>query len=228
MFILEDGAKISNVIIGATQAEGIHCRGAWWAPPFTSTSNHHLPSHSTIENVWWADVCEDAATFKQPLGSQISYVIGGGAFNAADKVFQFNGRGTVSVSNFYAQDYGKVIRTCGDCTNNGGPRHVIVDNVTAFNGGALCGVNVNFGDTCHIINNSKFACSRITAKGCDATLRLLGVYTCWLAVHVGCQSQGRDCDRFIGVVKGNGSSTKLGRGHDGIACFVESFSGTCW
>ena len=29
MFILEDGAKISNAIIGATQAEGIHCRGAW-------------------------------------------------------------------------------------------------------------------------------------------------------------------------------------------------------
>lgn len=42
-----------------------------------------------------------------------------------------------------------------------------------------------------------------------------------------CQSQGRDCDRFTGVVKGNGSSTKLGRGDDGVACFVESFSGTC-
>lgn len=56
MFILEDGAKIQNAIIGATQAEGIHCRGA-----------------CTILNVWWADVCEDAATFKQPRGDQISY-----------------------------------------------------------------------------------------------------------------------------------------------------------
>lgn len=29
MFILEDGATLSNVIIGATQAEGVHCRGTW-------------------------------------------------------------------------------------------------------------------------------------------------------------------------------------------------------
>ena len=31
MFILEDGATISNAIIGASQAEGIHCRGTWYA-----------------------------------------------------------------------------------------------------------------------------------------------------------------------------------------------------
>jgi hypothetical protein len=29
MFILEDGATISNVLIGPGQAEGIHCRGTW-------------------------------------------------------------------------------------------------------------------------------------------------------------------------------------------------------
>lgn len=29
MFILEDGAKISNAILSKAQAEGIHCRGAW-------------------------------------------------------------------------------------------------------------------------------------------------------------------------------------------------------
>lgn len=29
MFILEDGATLSNVIIGPNQAEGVHCRGQW-------------------------------------------------------------------------------------------------------------------------------------------------------------------------------------------------------
>ena len=61
MFIAEDGATIKNVILSKEQAEGIHCRGS-----------------CTLENVWWEDVCEDAATFKQPAG-KTSYVIGGGA-----------------------------------------------------------------------------------------------------------------------------------------------------
>lgn len=61
MFIAEEGAVIKNVILSKEQAEGIHCRGA-----------------CTIENVWWEDVCEDAATFKQAAG-KTSYVIGGGA-----------------------------------------------------------------------------------------------------------------------------------------------------
>lgn len=29
MFILENGATLSNVIIGASQAEGVHCKGTW-------------------------------------------------------------------------------------------------------------------------------------------------------------------------------------------------------
>ena len=47
--------------------------------------------------------------------------------------------------NFYVNDYGKVSRSCGDCTNNGGPRNFIFDNVVAVNGGVLCGINTNFG-----------------------------------------------------------------------------------
>ncbi|KAK2758043.1 hypothetical protein FQN54_004449 [Arachnomyces sp. PD_36] len=114
MFIVEDGGSISNVIIGKAQ-----------------------------ENVWWEDVCEDAATFKQTDGT--SNVIGGGARGADDKIFQFNGRGTVSITDFYAEDYGKVLRSCGDCTDNGGPRNVIIDGVIATDGGPLCGINTNFG-----------------------------------------------------------------------------------
>lgn len=41
VFILENGASISNVIIGARQLEGIHCKGA-----------------CTLTNVWFRDVCE--------------------------------------------------------------------------------------------------------------------------------------------------------------------------
>lgn len=103
MFILENGATLSNVIIGKSQAEGVHCKGT-----------------CTLNNVWWADVCEDAATFKQ--GSGTSYVRGGGAFKASDKIFQFNGRGTIVIDNFYANDYGKLVRSCGNCKDNGGPR----------------------------------------------------------------------------------------------------------
>ncbi|KIM29199.1 polysaccharide lyase family 3 protein, partial [Serendipita vermifera MAFF 305830] len=59
VFILASGATISNVIIGSAQAEGIHCRGP-----------------CTLKNIWWADVCEDAATFKQTGSGDVSYIIG--------------------------------------------------------------------------------------------------------------------------------------------------------
>lgn len=48
------------------------------------------------------------------------YINGGGAFHAADKIIQFNGRGAVAVKNFFASDYGKVTRSCGINTNYGG------------------------------------------------------------------------------------------------------------
>lgn len=41
VFILNDGATLSNVIIGANQLEGVHCKGA-----------------CTLINVWFRDVCE--------------------------------------------------------------------------------------------------------------------------------------------------------------------------
>ncbi|RYP26781.1 hypothetical protein DL767_007913 [Monosporascus sp. MG133] len=143
MFILEDGATLSNVIIGASQAEGVHCKGT-----------------CTLNNVWWADVCEDAATFKQESGT--SYVNGGGAFHASDKVFQFNGRGTVVISEFYANNYGKVVRSCGNCDDNGGPRNVVIEDSVAVDGGVLCGINTNYGDTCQISNT----CQN-DGKSCD-------------------------------------------------------------
>ncbi|KAL2019251.1 hypothetical protein VTK56DRAFT_9795 [Thermocarpiscus australiensis] len=148
MFVLEDGATLSNVIIGPNQAEGVHCRGT-----------------CTLVNVWWQDVCEDALTLKQPSGT--SNVIGGGAFHAEDKIIQFNGYGTVNVRNFYANDYGKVVRSCGNCSNNGGARHIVIDNVVGVDGGPLCGINTNYGDTCTISNSCQDdnkSCDRYTGN----------------------------------------------------------------
>ncbi|KAL9943019.1 hypothetical protein D7B24_002521 [Verticillium nonalfalfae] len=144
MFILESGATLSNVILGASQAEGVHCRGT-----------------CTLNNVWWEDVCEDAATFKQPSGT--SFVNGGGAFKAKDKILQFNGRGTVQIKDFYANTYGKLIRTCGNCPGNGGPRHITISGSMGKGGGELCGINSNYGDTCRVSNScqdSNHSCTR--------------------------------------------------------------------
>ncbi|KAH6647388.1 pectate lyase [Truncatella angustata] len=143
IFVLKDGATLSNVIIGAGQAEGVHCQGT-----------------CTINNVWWQDVCEDAITFKQSSGT--SNINGGGAFAASDKIVQFNGFGTVSIKNFYAEDYGKLSRSCGNCDNNGGARHIVIDNVIAVDGGVLCGINGNYGDSCTISNSCQD-----DGKSCD-------------------------------------------------------------
>jgi hypothetical protein len=59
----------------------------------------HCLGTCTLNNVWWTDVCKDAATFKQTSGT--SYVNGGGARSADDKALQHNGGGTVAVKNFF-------------------------------------------------------------------------------------------------------------------------------
>ncbi|ETS78158.1 hypothetical protein PFICI_10220 [Pestalotiopsis fici W106-1] len=119
-----------------------------------------LKSGATLSNVIWQDVCEDAITLKQDSGT--SYINGGGAFAAADKIVQFNGFGTVNIKNFYAEDYGKVSRSCGNCDNNGGARHIVIDNVVAVDGGVLCGINGNYGDSCTISNSCQD-----DGKSCD-------------------------------------------------------------
>ena len=68
VFILEDGASISNVIIGADSLEGVHCLGS-----------------CTLTNVWFRDVCEDAISI---LGPGDALIVGGGAREAIDKVVQ--------------------------------------------------------------------------------------------------------------------------------------------
>lgn len=125
VFVLQSGATLSNVIIGPNNGEGVHCLGP-----------------CTLNNVWWTDVCEDAATFKQSSGT--SYVNGGGARNADDKVLQHNGGGTVAVKNFFAQDVGKVYRSCGNCDTQVA-RKSTFDGLRVEGASVVAGVNGNYG-----------------------------------------------------------------------------------
>ncbi|OAL50469.1 pectate lyase [Pyrenochaeta sp. DS3sAY3a] len=129
VFLLKDGATLKNVIIGEDQIEGVHCEGS-----------------CTIENVWWAAVCEDALSLK---GDGDATVIGGGATGAEDKVVQHNGAGTVTIDGFTVDTFGKLYRSCGNCKQSA-ERHVVVKNVKASNGKLLVGINSNFGDTATI------------------------------------------------------------------------------
>ncbi|KAK3690378.1 pectate lyase [Podospora appendiculata] len=141
VFILLDGATLSNVVIGPNNGEGVHCLGK-----------------CTLNNVWWTDVCEDAATFKQTSGT--SYVNGGGARNADDKVLQHNGGGTVAVKNFFASNVGKVYRSCGNCGTQVA-RHSTFTNLRVEGAKAVAGVNSNYGDSTSVSDSCL-----IQAKAC--------------------------------------------------------------
>jgi pectate lyase len=131
LFRLDDNAVIENVILGDPAADGIHCYGS-----------------CTLRNVWWEEVGEDAATFRGILDDDVMLVDGGGAASADDKVFQNNRRGTMHIRNFYVEWFGKLYRSCGNCSEQT-TRRVIIENVTAVTGPdteCLAGVNVNYGD----------------------------------------------------------------------------------
>ncbi|KAF5327662.1 hypothetical protein D9619_004863 [Psilocybe cf. subviscida] len=85
VFLLQDGATLSHVVIGPNQSEGVHCLGS-----------------CTLDHVYFEDVCEDAITLKQTSGtSHINY---GG----------HNGGGTVIINSFYVEDFGKLYRSIND------------------------------------------------------------------------------------------------------------------
>ncbi|KAH9878119.1 hypothetical protein J1614_003336 [Plenodomus biglobosus] len=78
-----------------------------------------VPSQLTrTQFVWWEDVCEDALSIKDDGAGKESWVIGGGAYHASDKVIQHNGCGTVNIINFYVEDYGKLYRSCGNVSSD--------------------------------------------------------------------------------------------------------------
>jgi hypothetical protein len=132
LFNLASGATLTNVVLGSPAADGVHCAGS-----------------CTLRNVTWQDVGEDAATFR---GTNATVVVdGGSASAAADKVFQDNrgAGGSVTIRNFTANDFGKLYRSCGNCSTQAA-RSVTMQNITASNGDVLVGINTNYGDTARL------------------------------------------------------------------------------
>jgi hypothetical protein len=129
LFELADGATLVNVVIGTQAADGVHCSGS-----------------CTLRDVSWLDVGEDAATFR---GTNATVVIdGGSAAKAADKVFQDNrlAGGSVTIRDFTVSDFGKLYRSCGNCSQQAA-RTATISNLTATApGDVLAGVNANLGD----------------------------------------------------------------------------------
>ncbi|WP_055628651.1 pectate lyase [Streptomyces hirsutus] len=132
---LADGAVLKNVILGAPAADGVHCKGS-----------------CTLQNVWWEDVGEDAATFKGKSSSSVYTVSGGGAKEASDKVFQFNGAGTLNVSNFAVKNFGTFVRSCGNCSTQY-KRTINLNTIeVSWKGSRIAGINTNYGDSVTLRN----------------------------------------------------------------------------
>ncbi|CAE6415096.1 unnamed protein product [Rhizoctonia solani] len=130
VFILQSGATIANVVIGADQQTGIQCQGP-----------------CTIRNVWFEDVCEEAIILRQNSGT--TTISGGGVKSAPEVVVQHNGGGSVKIESYCAQDFGKLYRSCSNCATQM-KREVQMSNVIARNGKLLAGVNSNYGDVATI------------------------------------------------------------------------------
>lgn len=175
VFRVLEGGSVRNVIIGSLAADGIHCLG-----------------NCSLDHVWWEDIGEDAATAMGPAGTIMSITCGS-ALNGSDKTFQFNGRGELHISQFYVQSSGKLARTCGDCTGNGGPRKLVINDVITRDVSTIVGINSNFGDVATIRN---------------------------LTLNNSGSSKTKICQVYKGVVKGSGSSSALGVEFDTPNCDV--------
>ncbi|MER5991189.1 pectate lyase [Streptomyces viridosporus] len=173
IFELADGATLKNVVIGTPAADGVHCKGS-----------------CTLQNVWWLDVGEDAASFKGKSSSVQYKVIGGGAKKADDKVLQFNGAGTLTVSGFQVEDFGKLVRSCGNCRTQYKRTIVLKDIDVTAPGKSIVGINTNYGDTA-------------TLSG--------------IRVHGDGKKKIKTCTRFQGNNSGK-EPKDLGSGPDGTYC----------
>ncbi|KAG9081302.1 hypothetical protein FRC06_005659 [Ceratobasidium sp. 370] len=127
VFLVQAGGTVQNVVIGANQAEGIHCLGP-----------------CNLYNVWFEDVCEGAITIKQTSGQ--SNIIGGGAKGAENEVIQHNGGGTVKIDSYCVQNFGYMYRSCDNCSTQY-KRTALISQIIARNGIALAIINANYGDT---------------------------------------------------------------------------------
>lgn len=76
---------------------------------------------------------------------------------------QHNGGGTLAISDFTVEDFGKLYRSCGNCDSMP-ERHVTITGVTASNGDLLAGVNANYGDTATISSTTTSAVEELCER----------------------------------------------------------------
>jgi pectate lyase C len=91
-----NGGTLSNVILGASAADGIHIYG-----------------NTTLKNIHWLDIGEDAMTIKETATLTLDC---GSSNQGDDKTFQVNAASTVTIKNFTAKNAGKFMRQNGDTT----------------------------------------------------------------------------------------------------------------
>jgi hypothetical protein len=126
----------------------------------------HCLGNCTLQNVTWQDVCQHNG-----IGSTVN-------------ITAFTTTGSI----------GKLYRSCGDCSGNGGPRRVNVNMVNLEKvTSAVVGVNSNFGDVARLRN--------IRIKG----------YT---------PGKPKVCSEMRGVVKGQGETSTIGERFNTPACDV--------
>ncbi|MCP8899087.1 pectate lyase [Gilvimarinus xylanilyticus] len=181
-------SSVRNVRLAANGgADGIHCEAG----------------HCTLTDVVWEDVCEDAATNKAENGTMT--IVGGSAYNSSggyggspDKIFQHNSKNsTTFISGGFTTfgEHGKLWRSCGNCTNNGGPRNVYVYDVNIDSEiGSIVGVNRNYGDRATIRN---------------------------LRIRNYSSGDPKVCEEYQGVEKGS-SSSKYGEYWNSASCDVST------
>jgi hypothetical protein len=198
---LKNGAVVSNLHVKAGGgAHGISCTAG----------------NCTLKNVTWDEVCEHAAGNYSAGGTYSIYdstayqnldatTADGGK---PDKFFQDNAIGsTMYVRNFTAimvdttgaySSSGKILRTCGDCSANGGPRtlnldgltvkHVASDRVTTASGNAIdsiVGINSQWDSTVPssvavpdkaILRNVKIQGYKLSSDGVKSTPKVCVTY----------------------------------------------------
>jgi len=112
-------------------------------------------------------VGEDAATLKGSSTSQVMTINGGGAKGASDKVFQHNGPGKFVIKNFQVTNFGKLYRSCGNCSTQYA-RTVVIDNIkVTAPGKSLVGINSNLGDKATLTNVQIYGDSSRNISICD-------------------------------------------------------------
>jgi hypothetical protein len=74
-----------------------------------------------------------------------------GARKASDKVIQHNGGGTLYVKNFLVESFGKLYRSCGNCSTQN-QRKSEFDTIVANGTGVLAGVNTKYKDSAKFSN----------------------------------------------------------------------------